>query len=92
MDLNLKAHIPEKYHSYISNKPTKVTKTTDNGIVAFHGEANVELITYEYGTIDKQHTIIMPALINLNKNGKLTQISVIIHWGGGSALPLNPLA
>jgi hypothetical protein len=79
--MDLTKHIPAKYHGYINTKP-KVTKNTDNGIVAYHGETNVEHITYEYGTIDKSHTIILPALINLNQNGSLTQISVIIHYGG----------
>jgi hypothetical protein len=78
--MNLKQYVPSKYHSYINAKPTKVTRVTDNGIVAYHGESNFELITYEYGAANKSQTIILPALINLNKDGHLTQVSVIIHY------------
>ncbi len=78
--LNLKQYVPSKYHIYLSAKPTKVTRVTDFGIVAYHGEPNVEQITYEYGTVDKSQTIILPALANINKDGQLTQISVIIHY------------
>jgi hypothetical protein len=78
---SLKAHVPTKYHSYISTEPTKVTKVIDLGIVAYHGEANVEHITYEYGTASAAaHTAILPAIINRNEKGKLSQISVIIHY------------
>jgi hypothetical protein len=76
----IKQSVPGKYHSYITSEPTKVTKVIDAGIVAYQGESNVELVTYEYGTVKSSHTIILPALINRNDNGKLTQISVIIHW------------
>ena len=76
----IKQSAPSKYHSYITGEPTKVTKVVDNGIVAYQGMSNVELITYEYGTVKANHTIILPALINRNDNGKLSQISVIIHW------------
>jgi len=77
----LKAHVPVKYHSYLSSTP-KVTKVKDLGIVAYHGEPDVEQITYEYGSVKPSaNTIILPALINKNENGKLSQISVIIHWG-----------
>ena len=80
MSQTLKAHIPTKYHSYLSSEP-KVTKVKDLGIVAYHGEDNVEQITYEYGAVkSSKHTIILPALINRNENGKLSQVSVIIHW------------
>lgn len=78
--MNLKQYVPAKYHNYINDQPTKVTRVTDNGIVAYHGEPNVELITYEYGTTGKSQTIILPALVNLNKDGQLTQVSVIIHY------------
>jgi hypothetical protein len=76
----IKQSVPSKYHTYILGEPTKVTKVIDNGIVAYQGEPNVELITYEYGTLKSNHTIILPALINRNDNGKLSQISVIIHY------------
>jgi hypothetical protein len=75
--LTMKAHIPLKYHSYISKEPTKVTKVNDVGIVAYHGEDNVEQITYEYGT--SKTVAILPALININEKGKLKQVSVIIR-------------
>ncbi len=79
-DIELRNHIPVKYHSYIKSKPTKVTEITDNGIICFHGESNVKLITYEYGTTASAHTQIFPAIINMSDRGKLTQISVIIHF------------
>jgi hypothetical protein len=73
--------VPKKYHSFIAGKPTKVTKVIDLGLVAYTGEINVQHITYEYGAVSTApHTVILPALINRNDNGNLTQISVIIHY------------
>ena len=77
--MSLLDHVPLKYHSYIKSTP-KITTSVDIGIVAYHGESNVEHVTYEFGTDKMTHTIILPALINQHINGKLKQTSVIIHW------------
>jgi hypothetical protein len=68
--------IPSKYINHIT-VPSKITSTTDQGILAYHGETDVEHITVEYGNF-KDTTVILPALVNIRDNNKLKQISVML--------------
>jgi hypothetical protein len=75
-------HLPDKYLKLINdpNVAVKIHRSTDSGLAAYHGEEGVEHVTYEFNNKTFPNTIIMPALINTCKQGKLSQISVIVHF------------